>query len=305
MPSLATLILLAATAAPLALAQLTSSKRGLCYVSSKTSSTDDKIWDESGSDLTWYYNYGTSPTSGYDGHLDFVPMLWGAPSSDTDMTFYNTVKGLIDGGMNISYVLAFNEPDGCTSGGSCVSADTAAQTWIREIEPLKKLGVKLGAPAVTGAPSGFTWLQNFFTACAGNCSADFLPLHWYGNFEGLASHVGQANATYANMTMWVTEYAYADADLSDSQEFYNQSSSFFDRIDYITHYSYFGAFRSDTSNVGVDTAMLTQKGELTDIGAWYLGMDATGEVPKGDAAQVAKFAGWVIVVAVAAFWTIA
>lgn len=74
---------------------------------------------------------------------------------------------------------------------------------------------------------------------------------------------------------------------------------------YITHYSYFGAFRSDTSNVGVDTAMLTQKGELTDIGSWYLGMDATGNVPKGAAPQVTKFAGWVAVVVAAAFWTVA
>ena len=72
---------------------------------------------------------------------------------------------------------------------------------------------------------------------------------------------------------------------------------------YITHYSYFGAFRSDTSNVGVDTAMLTQKGQLTDIGAWYLGQKATGNIPKGDAAHLAKFAGWALVVVAAACWT--
>jgi len=226
--------LLAAASAPLALAQGdSSSKRGLCYVDSEHSSSDDQIWDASNSDLTWYYNYEASPTSGIDGtKLEFVPMQWGAPSSDTDMTFYNTVKGLIDGGMNITYVLGFNEPDGCSSGGSCVDAETAAQTWIREIEPLKKkYNVSLGAPAVTGAQTGFTWLQNFFTSCAGKCSPDFIPIHWYGNFEGLASHVGQVNATYPNMTMWVTEYGYPDVDLDDAQEFYNQSSSFFDRIE--------------------------------------------------------------------------
>jgi len=76
---------------------------------------------------------------------------------------------------------------------------------------------------------------------------------------------------------------------------------------YITHYSYFGAFRSDTSNVGADAAMLTEKGELTDIGAWYLGQQATGNKPKGGvkggAAQVAKFAGWVGAVVAATFWT--
>ena len=73
---------------------------------------------------------------------------------------------------------------------------------------------------------------------------------------------------------------------------------------YITHYSYFGAFRSDASNVGVDAAMLNQKGKLTDIGAWYLGQKGTGAVPKGGAARVAKFAGWAVVVVVAACWTL-
>lgn len=227
---------IALIAAPLTLAQsLTSSKRGLVYVppSNSKDSSDDAIWDSPTSDLTWYYNYAATPTSEYTGSkLEFVPMLWGAPASDTDMTFYDTVSGLIDNGMQINYVLAFNEPDGCTSGGACVDANTAASTWIREIEPLKtKYNVSLGAPAVTGAPTGFTWLQSFFTACAGNCSADFIPIHWYGDFQGLASHVGQVNATYENMTMWVTEYADAGADLIDSQTFYNESSSFFDRIE--------------------------------------------------------------------------
>ncbi|EMC95721.1 glycoside hydrolase family 128 protein [Baudoinia panamericana UAMH 10762] len=283
---------------------LTSSKRGLCYVASSHSSSDDSIWTSSGSDLTWYYNYQASPTSSISGSsLQFVPMQWGAPTSDTDMTFFNTVQGLINGGQKIPYVLGFNEPDGCVSGGSCISAQLAAQTWIREVEPLKKqYGVRLGAPAVTGSPMGFVWLQSFFTACAGNCTPDFIPVHFYGSFEGLASHIGQVNATYPNMTMWVTEYAYANVTLQESQSFYNQSEAFLDRLSYVTHYSYFGAFRSDVSNVGPDAAMLTQKGQLTDIGAWYLGQRATGNVPKGGSARSVRFAGWAVVVAAVCLW---
>ena len=59
------------------------------------------------------------------------------------------------------------------------------------------------------------------------------------------------------------------------------------------------------SNVGPNAAMLTQKGELTDIGAWYLGQSATGNVPKGGAAQVARFSGWAAVVVAAAFYALA
>ncbi|KAI6914121.1 glycoside hydrolase family 128 protein [Hortaea werneckii] len=303
-----TLLSLVAASLPLALAQddsLTSSKRGLCYVDPEENTQDTDIWDASDSDLTWYYNYEASPTDGIDeSKLQFVPMIWGLPDSDTSMAFYNTVRGLMQQGYNITYVLGFNEPDGCSSGGSCIAAEDAAAAWIREIEPLKDEGVLLGAPAVTGSPMGFTWLENFYNACDGNCTTHFIPVHWYGNFEGLASHMGQVNGTYPNMTMWVTEYACADCELDEAQQFYNMSADYFDRLDYVTHYSYFGAFRSDVSNVGKNAAMLTQKGELTDIGAWYLGQEATGNKPKGGAAQVAKFAGWAVVVASVAFWTV-
>lgn len=49
----------------------------------------------------------------------------------------------------------------------------------------------------------------------------------------------------------------------------------------ITRYSYFGAFRSDVSNVGANAAFLTSNGKLTDIGSWYLGGSVTGNKPSG------------------------
>ena len=213
--------------------QSPSSKRGLVYVP-KDHPSDDGLWDSTSSDLTWYYNYGSTPSPAYDNStkLQFVPMLWGAPPTTNDTTFLDDVKAQIKGGANITYVMTFNEPDGTSStGGSGVDSETAAEIWINEVEPLKKDGVKLGAPAVTGAPTGFTWLQQFFTACNGKCNPDFISVHWYGNFEGLASHVGQVRGTYPNMTIWVTEYADNDVDLVDSESFYNQSSQFFDRIE--------------------------------------------------------------------------
>lgn len=53
----------------------------------------------------------------------------------------------------------------------------------------------------------------------------------------------------------------------------------------ITHYSYFGAFRSSVSNVGPNAAMLTQNGELTDIGSWYMGGVETNNIPKKSGAS--------------------
>lgn len=210
-----------------------SSKRGLVYVPSGKNPGDDNLWDSSNSDLTWYYNYQSTPSRSFDDStkLQFVPMLFGASDSSTDTTFLDSVSSQIKSGAKIPYVLAFNEPDGQGKGGSNVPVDLAVETWLRQMEPLKKLGVKLGAPAVTGAPTGFNWLQTFFRACNGKCTLDFIPVHWYGNFEGLASHIGEVHNTFPNTTIWVTEYAYNDVSLLESQTFYNSSSEYFDRIE--------------------------------------------------------------------------
>lgn len=71
----------------------------------------------------------------------------------------------------------------------------------------------------------------------------------------------------------------------------------------ITHYSYFGAFRSDVSNVGPNAAMLTQEGKLTDVGSWYLGGVATNNVPKAsNAVAIAKCVRWSWIVLASAVW---
>ena len=210
-----------------------SSKRGLVYVPSKKHPGDDNFWDSPESDLTWYYNYQSTPSHSFDdsSKLQFVPMLFGASDSSSDTTFLDDVRSQIKSGAKIPYALAFNEPDGLGNGGSNVPVDAAVENWIRQMEPLKEMGVKLGAPAVTGAPTGKAWLQNFFRTCYGRCTVDFIPVHWYGNFEGLASHIGEVRQAYPNKTIWVTEYAYNDVSLLDSQTFYNSSSEYFDRIE--------------------------------------------------------------------------
>ena len=84
--------------------------------------------------------------------------------------------------------------------------------------------------------------------------------------------------------IWVTEYNYNDQSLEATQQFYNQSSEYMDRIDDVERYSLFAAFRSDVSNVGPNATMLSAGGQLTDIGAWYLGRPATGVLPQQGAA---------------------
>ncbi|KAG6170283.1 hypothetical protein E4U23_005103 [Claviceps purpurea] len=268
-------------------------KRGLCFVPNPNYPNDNKIWVQSGSDLTWYYNYQSLPSIAYAGlsqeRFEFVPMMWGVGSDASDTKFLHDVKALINSGTNITHVMGFNEPDATSAvGGSNVQPADAAQAWVANFEPLGRMGVKLGLPACTGGWGSLPWLKQFLGNCSElistsgetkNCTWDFLPIHWYDNFEGLASHIGERKKTWPNAEIWVTEYAYAHQDLSNSQIYYNQSADYLDRLDYIGRYSYFGAFRSSVANVGPNAAFLNKDGQLTDIGSWYTGLAATGVKP--------------------------
>ncbi|KAI1819395.1 glycosyl hydrolase catalytic core-domain-containing protein [Xylaria intraflava] len=289
MPS--TLATLLTTILPLASAQTRSDKRGLVFVPNEETPQDNDIWIRDGSDLTWYYNYGPTPAPAFadksQDAFEFVPMLWG---SIDDTSFLDDVNNLISGGRNISHVLTFNEPDGSTQyGGSGIAPAKAAQVWVDNIIPLQKKGVAAGLPACTGATTGIPWLQEFLGNCSAlistggtqtNCSYDFVTLHWYGNFEGLASHMGEYSAAFPNTSQWITEYNENDQALLETQSFYNTSAEYFDRLSNVARYSYFGAFRSNVSNVGPNAVMLSNGGALTDIGSWYLGGVATGVVPQ-------------------------
>ncbi|KAI1442071.1 glycoside hydrolase family 128 protein [Annulohypoxylon stygium] len=276
--------------ASLAVAQTRSSKRGLVFVPNQDSPQDNKIWTQSGSDLTWYYNYGSTPSPAFDDvsqdDFEFVPMLWG---SIDDTSFLDSVRGQIDSGRRITHVLGFNEPDTQYAGGSNIQPSVAADVWVKNIAPLADEGVKLGLPACTGGWGGIPWLQQFLGNCSElistedekkNCTYDFVAIHWYGNFEGLASHMGSYAAAFPNVSQWITEYNLNDQDLETTQAFYNTSAEYFDRMDSVGRYSLFGSFRSAKSNVGPNAAMLNNDGKLTDIGSWYLGITAAGVDPK-------------------------
>jgi hypothetical protein len=214
---------------PIALSS-TSPKRGIPYVGSKNANSDNKIWSTPGV-LSWYYDYDFHDVSSLSS-LTYIPMLWGAVDSNSKGAFLQAVKSYHDQGKNISYVLGFNEPDeGKTTGGSSMSAKDAASTWIAEMEPVRSLGVKAGAPAVTGSGRGLDWLKDFFSACNGKCNPDFMTVHWYGPFEGLASFVGQMRQLYPNQTVWVTEFGLPNQALPATQQFVNQSINFLDGLE--------------------------------------------------------------------------
>jgi len=95
--------------------------------------------------------------------FEFVPMMWGAPSSLDDTSFLSTVKGLIkDQGVNITNVLSFNEPDGPFAyGGSNIEPSAAAKLWVNNLIPLQEMGVRVGLPACTGGSTACPGYRTF------------------------------------------------------------------------------------------------------------------------------------------------
>lgn len=195
--------------AGLAAAASRSDKRGLCFVPNANHVEDNKVWVQEGSDLTWYYNYQELPSPAYadltQDEFEFIPMMWGVNAANPeDTTFLNTVRDLIEQGTEIKHALGFNEPDaGSDVGGSDVIPEIAARAWVANFEPLGEMGVKLGLPAMTGGWGGMPWLRQFLGNCSEllstgdekkNCTWDFLPVHWYDNFGGIASHIGERRA---------------------------------------------------------------------------------------------------------------
>lgn len=218
------------------------SKRGLCHVPSLQHPNDDKIWTTGSPPLTWYYNYRSSPSPAYldDKTLQFVPMLWGASATatdtdtDTGTPFLSSIKTQLGSGANITHVLAFNEPDGpYETGGCALPVDLAAARWKAELEPLRNLGVKVGLPAVTGGEAGWAWMEGFFSACEGGCRPDFVPVHWYGDFDGLMSHVGRVTVAYPHLEIWVTEFGFPGRDRGATEEFVRRSVAAFDGWGYV------------------------------------------------------------------------
>ncbi|KAK3935956.1 glycosyl hydrolase catalytic core-domain-containing protein [Diplogelasinospora grovesii] len=227
-----------------------SSKRGLVFVPNDNWPEDNDDWST----------------------IEFVPMMWGG---NNDTNFLGNVTAMMGAGRNISHVLTFNEPDmPFTSGGCDMKPAVAAQAWIKNVMPLReKHGVKVGLPVVGADADPHTWLGPFLKNCSAlakaDCAFDFVPIHSYGDFDNLKGRVEMFAAAYPNIPVWITEYGYANQDLNTTQTFFNQSLAYLDSTDIVERI---------VSNVGPNGAFLDPYGNLTDIGSWYLGGNATGKV---------------------------
>jgi len=278
-----------------------TSKRGIAYIPYGYSA-DYNLLLSNNSELSWYYTwYPTSaPTDGFYGtHADtieFVPTL---------KSLHNLTEPVLAGLPNITtsrYLFTFNEPDGeVDTGGTAISPANAARAYIDSIVPFRTSGrFQLSHPAVTGSERGFQWLRDFRNACfaidaKNGCPADFVVVHWYGDFQGMADWMGRLAAWYAGNTtdgdvgyrgggvgrpvrLWVTEMGLPQGNNETQLAVMAQTLPYLDGLEYVERYAWFGIFRPDNANAwtGSGLSLFRNDGGLSDLGALYLGGNSSG-----------------------------
>lgn len=135
-------------------------KRGLAWASIVPK--DIALFNTS-SLISWDYNWSPNKIDPMNvSGLEFTPMIWNGVDIDKLAAKVYQEQATI--------VLAFNEPDLASQAN--MDPKIAAQLWIEYLEPLRAHGIKLGSPAVT--QGGAWWLKQFFQACNGSCTTDFI-----------------------------------------------------------------------------------------------------------------------------------
>ncbi|EGS23173.1 uncharacterized protein CTHT_0008360 [Thermochaetoides thermophila DSM 1495] len=176
-----------------------SGKRGLAY----NDPTLLKRFVNSGTKISWTYNWGQYDDSGLD--LEFCPMLWGLKLDFPQIWPTNAQKAI---GAGSRCLFSFNEPD--LDSQANMSPELAAQKHVELMNPFAGKA-KIGAPAITnsGAPhQGIGWLQKFFNACNGQCAVDFVNIHIYGvDTKTFLNHVLNVYSTFKK-PVWITEFAF-------------------------------------------------------------------------------------------------
>ncbi|KAJ8691780.1 hypothetical protein PTI98_011316 [Pleurotus ostreatus] len=230
-------------------------KRGLAFADNN-SARDLVHANQSNSAITWQYDWAASPSSTLaSSGIQYVPMQWG---TNGIQNLANSVKGA-------KVLLAFNEPD--LASQSNLDPRTAAQLWKQYIQPLKSSGIKLVSPAVTSAPSGIPWLQEFISACGG-CSVDAIAVHWYGSgSQWFIEYLNKVHAAFPSRPIWVTEFADTSTDVNTVANFLKQSTAFMDSQSWVERYAWFAYMREDGSD---HYSLLDSSGNLNSLGRLYV-----------------------------------
>ncbi|MDP5238721.1 glycoside hydrolase family protein [Uliginosibacterium sp. 31-16] len=253
-----------------------SSKRGIAY---DLASVEDLAVLSPG--VSWWYNWSPKPNTSLPADvrskyaMDFYPMLW---NGNFDAT---AVETFLAANPQIKYLLVMNEPNLVDQAN--LTPSQAAAIWPRYEAIAAHTGVKIVGPAMTwGTMAGYSdpvvWLDAFHAAYrSANANRepqiDYLAFHWYD--YGLGAQLDRL-AKYGK-PFWVTEFAnwHSQQDGAQIDTLAKQKAQMSDMVatcesrSDVFRYAWFtGRWSSDPHF----TSLLGAKGQLTELGAYYLSL---------------------------------
>ena len=244
-----------------------NSKRGLAWP--REGKQEDVLpFTKPGSKISWLYNWSPHGTKNAES-LQFVPMQWNAGGIDE---LQRNVKR-----DNAQTLLAFNEPE--LPDQSNMSAEFAAEQWLKHIEPLRKQGVRCGSPGISSAGHAVGWLKDFRARIQkGGSDVDFWCLHWYGvDIGGFYDYIWSTHHQLdASKKVWITEFAATNWNKDNPlprdhvENFARETIKYLETLDWVEKYCWFGAMR-DPGTVGKWARLLDDDGKLTPLGKDYVG----------------------------------
>ncbi|KAJ7591229.1 glycosyl hydrolase catalytic core-domain-containing protein [Mycena floridula] len=205
------------------------------------------------------------PSNAKAAGFECVPMLWGWNQVGDFQS--KVVKGYAN------YVLGPNEPN--QSGQSNMDAGSGADIWRQYIAPLRSQGYTLVSPATTSAPSGLTWMQDFFKNLGGTDAVDIVALHWYD--VGSAKFEAYVQSFYDafKKPLWITEYACqnfgggAQCTADETWAFHQDVSAWMDQQWFVYAYFPFGAML-EMQGVNPDNQLMGSNGYPNALGELYI-----------------------------------
>jgi hypothetical protein len=256
------LLLIVLVCALLSYVNCASSKRGIGWPLENKQDSPNLF---QGGKVKWFYNWSSDKRS--TSSMEFVPMYWSS-SKQNPQDFVNKVTS-----QRAKVILGFNEPE--RGDQANMSPAAAAKIWKQYIEPLRKKGVRLGSPAVSSAPAGVQWLQEFLKQGA---QIDFIALHWYGEgADNFINYVQNTRKTLGNRyPVWVTEFACTSwnankaASQNEINQFFQQTTSRLDRLSWVERYAWFGASRNLDASLGNGNRLIGANGKLSALGQKYV-----------------------------------
>jgi hypothetical protein len=208
------------------------------------------------SDNVGPYPYPASP-------YVFIPLLYNDAPTLTNIWSANVNFSIQNYGTDA--IFGFNEPDANFNGLSAnMNVAQSVGGYQNFMQPFSGR-VKIGAPAVTNAGGGLTYLSQFLgNASQLGLTVDFINIHWYASpynidyFEEYLQQAYNLSAMYSPtlksafhntsageiLPIWVTEFGMDQNfyDLATTVQFLKNASLFMDKATWVERYAWFGVY---------------------------------------------------------------